>query len=484
MKDAGRLDGFFGGEARQLRLHIQDMTVLISMAGDFIVFLLGMRLAFCLRFHSPVAEWLPPFSLEQGAYGRFILFGPALFSILAMLGGTYRQDRRIDLPWVYWHIVRPMFFWAVTFVLLTFLFHVEPSISRAYIALSVLVCGGFLTGWHLLLEKLFAMAPIREQLRQRILVIGWNQEAEHLQRVLQADSSARYQIAGCLPSAHSRYKVEPPASVARLGDYNEVEEIVGVRSIDIVLVADLDPNTREMIALSELCARQMIQFKVIPSFFQILLSGLKLERIGMVPVLGVTRLTINSMLNRVLKRTLDIAGALVGLLLAAPIVAFCGLLVYWESPGPVLYAQVRAGRGGRLFSIYKIRSMKLNAEVAGAGWTTKDDPRRLRIGAFLRKYNLDEVPQFWNVLKGEMSLVGPRPERPEWIEKFKGEIQFYNARHYIKPGMTGWAQVHGLRGDNDLRERLRYDLYYIENWTLLLDVYLLFMTFFRVKNAY
>jgi lipopolysaccharide/colanic/teichoic acid biosynthesis glycosyltransferase len=142
------------------------------------------------------------------------------------------------------------------------------------------------------------------------------------------------------------------------------------------------------------------------------------------------------------------------------------------------------GRNGHTFSIIKLRSMRLDAESGtGARWCVKDDPRRLRVGALMRSWNIDEVPQFWNVLKGEMSLVGPRPERPELIENFKDEIPHYNARHNAKPGITGWAQVKGLRGDTDLGERIRADLYYLENWNVLLDFQVMAMTFFNRDNA-
>jgi lipopolysaccharide/colanic/teichoic acid biosynthesis glycosyltransferase len=142
------------------------------------------------------------------------------------------------------------------------------------------------------------------------------------------------------------------------------------------------------------------------------------------------------------------------------------------------------GRKGEPFRMVKIRSMRLDAEKAGSpGWTTKNDPRRLRIGSLMRKCNIDELPQFWNVLKGEMSLVGPRPERPELIVNFKHEIDHYNARHTVKPGLTGWAQVNGLRGDTDLSERIRYDLYYMEHWNFLFDLRIMVLTLFRHKNA-
>ena len=228
----------------------------------------------------------------------------------------------------------------------------------------------------------------------------------------------------------------------------------------------------------------MVQFKVIPSYFQILVSGLHLETVGGIPVLGVSRLPLDRFVNILLKRVVDVIGAVFGLLIAVPVIVLFGFLVYRESPGPILYRQRRLGRNGVEFDILKIRSMKLDAEADGkAGWSTKDDPRRLKMGGFMRKWNVDELPQFWNVLKGEMSLVGPRPERPELIHNFKHEIPHYNARHNAKPGITGWAQVKGLRGDTDLGERISCDLWYLENWSIFLDFQILVMTFSHHKNA-
>ena len=181
---------------------------------------------------------------------------------------------------------------------------------------------------------------------------------------------------------------------------------------------------------------------------------------------------------------MDVVGAVVGLMLSAPLIAIFGALVYRESPGPILYRQRRLGRNGVDFDILKIRSMKLDAEADGkVGWSTREDPRRLKVGAFMRKWNIDELPQFWNVLNGDMSLVGPRPERPELIRNFKHEIPHYNARHNAKPGITGWAQIKGLRGDTDLTERINCDLWYLENWNIFLDFQIMLMTFVKRENA-
>jgi len=240
-----------------------------------------------------------------------------------------------------------------------------------------------------------------------------------------------------------------------------------------------------MVSLANLCEREMIQFKVIPSCFRVFVSGLTLETIAGTPVLGVTRLPLDDTLNVLIKRAVDVVGATVGLLLSAPIIAIFSAIFWLESPGGIFYCQRRWGCNGVPFDIIKIRSMKLNAERGtGAQWCVKDDPRRLKVGAFMRRWNIDELPQFWNVLKGQMSLVGPRPERPELIAEFKHQIPHYNSRHHSKPGMTGWAQVNGLRGDTDLGERIQCDLWYLENWSLWLDLKIMLLNFFKRDNAY
>jgi len=171
--------------------------------------------------------------------------------------------------------------------------------------------------------------------------------------------------------------------------------------------------------------------------------------------------------------------------LLSPFLAVVALLIKRDSPGPILYRQERCGENGKPFVLFKFRTMRLDAEAAtGPVWAVENDPRRTRIGAFLRRHNLDEIPQLWNVLKGEMSLVGPRPERPCFVEQFKEGITRYMWRHVSKPGITGWAQVNGLRGNTDLQERVKYDLYYLENWSLAFDFKIIVKTFFSRKNAY
>ncbi|HET7904458.1 MAG TPA: exopolysaccharide biosynthesis polyprenyl glycosylphosphotransferase, partial [Candidatus Eisenbacteria bacterium] len=184
--------------------------------------------------------------------------------------------------------------------------------------------------------------------------------------------------------------------------------------------------------------------------------------------------------NQVLKRAFDLVFSAVGLVLLAPVLAALALWVKLDSPGPVFYAQERVGMNGRRFRMLKFRTMRVGADAGGARWTTKDDPRRTRGGTILRRFSLDELPQLWNVFVGDMSLVGPRPEQPAFVEQFRGSIPRYMLRHHVKAGITGWAQVNGLRGDTPLERRIEYDLYYIQHWSLFFDLRILALTVARV----
>ncbi len=456
-----------------------ELLLNVAVVGDLLFFAAGLLAAFDMRFNLPPLDALRTAheTITIWNYGNHFIFGSVFFCILAARAGLYQSNNLLDTRRLILSLMNTSAYWTLGYISLSLLFYFHPPISRVFVLLGGIYGPLFVLIWRRLFTIVLFRKNIHDQIRQHILVVGWNLEVDRLARAVSQDSGHLYVIAGCLPSAHNEYKINPPREVPRLGDYQVVREIIQTSKIDIVLIADLDPKTREIIALCEFCNRELIPFKIIPTYFQILVSGLHLETISGVPVLGVARLPLDSLANRIIKRILDIVGSIVGLVLTVPIFLLFAPFVYLQSPGPVIYRQVREGRNGRTFTIYKIRSMKLDAEADGPQWSPQDDPRCLRIGAFLRRYNLDEVPQFWNVLRGDMSLVGPRPERPELIENFKEEIRHYNVRHYVKPGLTGWAQVNGLRGDTDLNERIRYDLFYLENWSPMLDFYIMLRTF-------
>ena len=462
---------------------LPQRLVFASLVCDTVVIFFALIAGFWLRFDTPIREFgvLAPHEIRD--YAGYIAFG-ALSLVLTMAQfQVYDPHKLLRLRQISLKIIPACILWFVGFLSFSLAFKFQPSISRIFVLISAInVLGGLFT-WRYVFHRYLQKSSIAVNLRERILFVGWNAEAERLGRSFAQDRVRPYDVIGCVTSASSRFRKEPEIPV--LGQYGAIAEIIRLHSIDIVLLSDTDSVKGEIVGLVNLCEKEMVQFKVIPSYFQILVSGLHVETVAGIPVLGISQLSLDRGINRACKRLVDIIGASVGFLLSAPLVAVFGALVWLESPGPILFKQRRMGRNGVHFYILKIRSMRIDAEKeTGARWAVKDDPRRLRIGAFMREWNIDEVQQFWNVLKGDMSLVGPRPERPELIENFKEEIPHYNARLNAKPGITGWAQIKGLRGDTDLGERIRADIYYLENWSLMLDFQIMLMTFLRRDNAY
>lgn len=399
--------------------------------------------------------------------------------------GCYDTSKLLQLRQVGITIVRAIVLWGLIFLSFTLIFKFQPPISRLFVALSAGTVFFTIIGWRYCFHRSLQNGAASARLRQRILFVGWNASAARLSESLMGGPHPSHVVVGYVSCGEEEDIAPPTGGTRSLGELEDVADILHDEDIDVVILSTFDLNQNELVSLANLCEREMRQFKVIPSFFPILVSGLRLESMSQVPVLGVTRLPLDYRHNRVLKRSVDILGASLGLIVFAPIIFFFMIAVYCESSGPTLYRQWRLGRNGRRFQILKIRSMRLGAEgQGGPRWAKPNDPRRLRIGAFMRKWNIDELPQFWNVLKGEMSLIGPRPERPELIESFKYEVPHYNARHNVKPGITGWAQVKGLRGDTDLAERITCDLFYMENWNFLLDLQILALTLVARKNAY
>ncbi len=269
------------------------------------------------------------------------------------------------------------------------------------------------------------------------------------------------------------------------GEIDELPALVDTGSIDRIILADSSLGHDRIVSVLLLCERNLIEFQMVPDLFRVMTGSMDMQALDDIPLLGVSKWPLDFFWNRMLKRGFDVAGSVVGLLLGAPVMLAAAAAIRLSSPGPVFYRQERCGENGRCFILYKLRTMQVDAERdIGPVWTRPDDARRTRVGAFLREHNLDEIPQFWNVLKGDMSLVGPRPERPHFVERFKEDIGRYMWRHVSRPGMTGWAQVNGLRGDTSLEERVKYDLFYLENWSLSFDFKILMRTFLTHKNAY
>ena len=470
--------------AGQRDKNLGERMVILSVVFDALVIAGAMLASFWLRFYTFIADYGIESEVRLRDYAGYVTVGAASMLFTLAYRGFYSKGVILRYRKVTRQSFESLLIWVLGFLSVSLIFKFYPPVSRLYVAIAgVNLLAGLLTvRW--VFDWLLHRSDAVASLRQRVLFVGWNEEAERLANAFGTDQADAYEFVGCVAPARREFLREPPDRRLILGNEEQIADILERCGIDIVMLADMNSPQGEIVGLANLCEKMMVQFKVVPSYFQILVSGLHLETVSGIPILGVSRLPLDRTANIVLKRAVDIVGAIVGLLLTIPLMAIFGAIVYVESPGPVLYRQRRLGRHGREFHIFKIRSMKLDAEVDGrVGWTTRHDPRRLRIGEFMRHWNIDEVPQFWNVLKGDMSLVGPRPERPELIRNFKEEIPHYNARHNVKPGITGWAQVKGFRGDTDLGERIKCDLFYLENWNLLLDFQIMVMTFFRRENA-
>ena len=466
-----------------------EFVLTMALLGDALVIFAALCLGFWVRFDS---GWIPfPGEVRKdvplpGFYDYWNLLFLGTVFLLVTLGYLRLYSQHCFMRYLRTArvIVQGTVFWLFAYLAVSLILKFDPSISRLFMGSSFVCVLGAMLVWRLIFFKIARWEIFAVNLRQRVLFIGWGKEAEQLEMEIRNDHNHPYEIIGCLPSPQGRLHRQPPPGIPVLSDYHHLPVLLEQRCADIVILADLHLGMGEIIGLVNLCEMEFAQFKVIPSYFQILASGLRLETISGIPVLGVGELPLNHILNRLFKRSIDIVGATVGLIISITLIALFGTLVYRESPGRIFYRQERTGRNGRNFQMFKIRSMGMDAEEAGAQWARENDPRRLQIGAFMRKWNIDEVPQFWNVLKGDMSLVGPRPERPELIAHFKHQIPHYHARHTCLPGMTGWAQVHGWRGNTSLEERIHYDIWYVENWSPGLDFRIMMMTFLRQKNAY
>jgi exopolysaccharide biosynthesis polyprenyl glycosylphosphotransferase len=459
--------------------------VAISFFGDAAVVFVAMMLAYVIRFESNLQHIGvddPEVSLR--GYLGHVVFGGTL--MLVMLANFRVHDPRnyLAIRRTFGVIVKTCAMWLVGFMGLTLILKIDPAISRVYCVIGAVIAMALLCGWRWFLYCVLRRESFATALRQKAIFVGWNEECSRAVERFSEGRAHRIKVHGVVLPPGAKLDAQPPADVPVLGGYDSFREIARNSGADLIMAVDGCMERHEMLMLAETCGKEFVDFKLVPSCFQILVSGLQIENFHGMPVLGIGKLPLHHAFNNALKRAIDIFGALAGIVLFAPVIAVFCLMVRLESRGPVFYKQRRIGLNGRPFHILKIRSMKVDAEANGApGWTVKDDPRRLKVGSFMREWNIDELPQFLNVLRGEMSLVGPRPERPELIENFKEEIPHYNVRHNIKPGVTGWAQVNGLRGDTCLRERVKFDLDYIENWNFFLDLQIMVMTFFSRKGA-
>ncbi|HEY5551317.1 MAG TPA: sugar transferase [Opitutaceae bacterium] len=459
----------------------QVVLPVVLFAGDLVVCFAGLCLGYWLRYETRLERLgIPVPNATFALYLPLILTGVILLAATFAQLGLYDQKLLLRRYQALATILKAAFLWLIAYLGISLVLKFEPPISRLFVVVAVALVVALLWIWRSVFYALISRGRTLERVQLRVAVFGWSEEAGSLVAHMRTQPAHPLRIVGIVtapggPTARD----DLPALV--LGSHENMEEAMRTHRIDVLLLARTDLPRPLLEAVTRACERCYVELKAIPGVFEVFVSGLRLQTIGRIPLLGVEELPIQRLLNRMLKRTVDIVGALVGLTLSAPVIAVLAVLVRRESPGPVLFKQERIGSNHRRFTMLKLRSMAAGSEASDhlAQSTLPGDPRLLRIGRTMRRWNLDELPQFWNVLMGDMSLVGPRPERPHHVDHLAGEIPHYLPRHLVRPGMSGWAQVNYLRGEGDLAKRIQYDIYYIENWSLWLDLQIMLLTFAR-----
>ena len=311
--------------------------------------------------------------------------------------------------------------------------------------------------------------------QKHILLVGRGSAAESYLERIRSDLNLGYQAVGYVADQRTWNEL------SYLGTYSQMKEVLAQKVPDEVIIALPPEDMHKIPGIIAACEKTGTKASVIPFYAPYMPSNPQVDNIDGLPVINLRRIPLDNLGNAFVKRAMDIFGSLFLIALTSPLMLFAAAGVKLSSPGPVLFRQERVGKDKRPFYMYKFRSMRVNIRET-TGWSTNVDDRKTRFGSFIRKCSIDELPQFFNVLKGDMSLVGPRQEIPYYVDQFKDEIPRYMVKHQVRPGITGWAQVCGFRGDTSIRGRIEHDLYYIENWNPLFDIKILLMTAFKAVN--
>ncbi len=469
------------------RKRLPVWRTLLVIAHDAVAVGLALLLAYWIRFHSPLTALVPVRNgYHPDQYLAILPYAWAIWLLSLRLENLYRRRSRVFDTSVARRIVTGSCLALMVLIAINYYSGPDrPDFSRI---LSVIVLGVVivtLLAGRVLLDRFFQWRLIRRGVGQsRVLIIGTGSLAEKVVRSLLRHPERGMLPVGVLVGVPGSSTPDAVATLPVLGRLDEIESILHLHRIDEVILAQplVDRDAIPPILLA--CERQLAEFRIVPDALELLLSGMTIEAFDGIALLGLRETPLKGW-NAALKRLIDFTLAFVGLVAAAPFVALAAWLVHRHDGGPAFYSQERMGIDGRLFHIIKIRTMRLDAELeSGPAFASDDDPRCTALGRLLRRTHLDELPQLLNVLRGEMSLVGPRPERPYFIEQFLGSVPGYMTRHKVRSGITGWAQVHGLCGlHGSIDERLKYDLYYIENWSLWLDLKIMVMTLLRRPSA-
>jgi Undecaprenyl-phosphate glucose phosphotransferase len=469
----------------------QKMLNRVHILMDACIIVISYLLTYYLRFDSPFAthwEFLrvtPGTYLPLGDYAKRLVFLVPLYLFVYYFCHLYTPKRGRS-RWVeVFNLLVANTFGLAFFTSYLYILK-EIDISRKYIGLFFVLNITLGIASRMILSHALRVARRRGYNLKHVLLVGYGHAAEaYIDRIF-ANPQWGYYIHGILDDkieVGTMYKKVPV-----IGSITHLDAFLAKMSLDEIAITLSVSEYEKLEKIVDICEKSGVHTKFVPDYYSFITTTPYTEDLYGLPVINIRNVPLSNTYNRIIKRLVDLFGAIVALIIFAIPMALVAIIIKITSPGPIIFSQVRIGKHNKKFKMYKFRSMEIQQETdEKKAWTTYHDPRVTGIGKFIRKTSIDELPQLFNVLKGEMSLVGPRPERPFFVDKFKEEIPRYMIKHQVPPGLTGWAQINGFRGDTSIRKRIDHDLYYIENWSLGLDFKILFLTFFKGfinKNAY
>ncbi|OWA36253.1 undecaprenyl-phosphate glucose phosphotransferase [Saccharibacillus sp. O16] len=451
---------------------------------DFCIVQLAFLLSWWVKFESGWFEYIRPLPLNY--YALWSLGYGVCIVLAGLVSGLYAFQRKKRFSEELLKIFQTH---AIGFfVLLSAMYFLkEINISRSYLFLYLFFSILLVVAYRYVLKVVLRKFRQRGYNKQFLLIIGAGTLGRRFYSNLLMHPELGYEVVGFLDDQVKSVSSDS-ASPPILGSVEDLEEVLNHTVIDeVILALPLQANDKYAQIIGR-CEKAGVRALIIPDYFDFLPARPVFDTFAGMPLINVRDVPLDLIFNKTCKRIFDILFALFCIVLTSPIMIAVALGVRLSSPGPIIFKQERVGLNRRNFNMYKFRSMKLMPPgTVDTGWTTENDPRKTKFGAFIRKTSLDELPQFFNVLFGQMSVVGPRPERPYYVERFKEEIPKYMVKHHVRPGITGFAQSRGLRGDTSIEERIKCDIFYIENWSILFDIKIIFMTIYKGfinKNAY
>lgn len=453
---------------------------------DALVILAAYALAWLIRFQSGLwkDEELTG-TLGAGVYFSALIFIVPVYLILNHLFNLYTSKRYSSAKRDVVNVIKANTVGLILFISVLYIID-QKHFSRGMIFIFCALNVAGQSGTRICIRKLLRSFRKKGYNIKYVLLVGYSKAAEqYIDRIMQ-NPQWGYVVRGVLDDHIPRGTLYRGVKV--LGSIGNLEIILPENKLDEIAIT-LSLKDYDMLErIVGLCEKSGVHTKFIPDYNSVIPSKPYTEDLNGLPVINIRHVPLTNTLNSMAKRTVDIVGSVFAIVLFSPVFLITSILIRCTSKGPIIFKQERVGLHNKPFQMYKFRTMEVQKPSKEQKcWTTKDDPRVTKVGRILRRTSIDELPQFFNVFKGDMSMVGPRPERPFFVEKFKEEIPRYMIKHQVRPGITGWAQVNGYRGDTSIRKRIDCDLYYIENWSMALDFKILFLTIFKGfvnKNAY